>query len=205
MVDFKLLTNLKKYTVHIKAADSDKHLLKEYKNSGDLEILGILYNRYIHLVYGVCLKYLEDREQSKDAVSHIFENLIIEIPKFEIDNFKSWLYVVTKNHCLMQIRKNKASKKKMDEFVEEKFMESTTILHPIDETEDTDLEGVLKRCIEKLKDQQKDSINLFYFEKKCYREIADTMQVSEKKIKSLIQNGKRNLKICIEETKSDVA
>lgn len=180
-------------------------MVEEFKANGDLEILGILYNRYIHLVYGVCLKYFEDRERSKDAVSQVFENLIEEIPKFKIENFKSWLYVVTKNFCLMEIRKQKSAQNKLDDFIGDQFMESTTVLHPIDEAGDTNLEGALKNCIEKLKDQQKVSINLFYFEKKCYREIADVLKVEEKKIKSLIQNGKRNLKICIEEAKSHVA
>ena len=172
--------------------------MEDFKSKKDLDILGQLYNRYVHLIYGVCLKYLEDREHAKDTVSHIFEILIDEIPKYEIENFKSWLYVVTKNHCFSIIRKQKSTQKKIEDFTEEKFMESTIILHPIDEEVDANLVGALKDCIEKLKEQQKQGITLFYFEKKCYREIADVMQVDEKKIKSLIQNGKRNLKICLE-------
>jgi RNA polymerase sigma-70 factor (ECF subfamily) len=170
----------------------DSHLLQEYLESGDLEILGALFNRYIHLVYGVCLKYLKDREQSKDAVNQIFEKLIIEIPKFKIQNFRSWLYVVTKNHCLMEIRKNQSEKKQFEKFSADFYMESTSISHPIDEERDSKLEKKLQECIEKLKKEQQKCVQLFYYGQKCYREIANHMGIDEKKVKSYIQNGKRN-------------
>jgi len=186
--------------------NSDSELLNSYIKTGNLEILGKLYNQYIHLVYGVCLKYLNNREESKDAVNKIFENLIVEIPKFEIQNFRSWLYVVAKNHCLMVIRKKKTEKKHFEQYSENYFMESTDILHPIDEVSDNALYDNLKNCIEKLKQEQKSCIEMFYFDKKCYKEISSELKLEEKKVKSFIQNGKRNLKICLEqyEVKPDV-
>lgn len=179
--------------------DSDSDLLRRYKETGNLEILGELYTNYIHLVYGVCLKYLNDREESKDAVNKIFEKLIIEIPKFEIQNFKSWLYVLTKNHCLMEIRRLKTEKKHFENFSSDYFMESTDISHPIDEDSDEQIESQLKDCIEKLKEEQKQCIELFYYDSKCYKEISITLDIDENKVKSYIQNGKRNLKICLEQ------
>lgn len=181
---------------------SDSELLSSYLQSGDLEILGTLYNRYIHLVYGVCLKYLSDREESKDAVNKIFENLITEIPKFEIQNFRGWLYVVTKNYCLMEIRKKKTEKNRFEKYSQDIFMESTGISHPIDEVSDGNgLHHNLKLCINKLKEEQRTCIQLFYFEEKCYQEIADELNIDLNKVKSYIQNGKRNLKICLEQYK----
>ena len=179
---------------------SDSELLKQYKDTGDLEILGELYNQYIHLVYGVCLKYLNNRDESKDAVNRIFEILITEIPKFEIQNFRSWLYVLTKNHCLMEIRKNKAEKNRFAKYSADFFVESTDVSHPIDEAPDTNLEEQLKKCIEKLKHEQQQCIHLFYYENNCYKEISDTLGIEQSKVKSFIQNGKRNLKICLENT-----
>jgi RNA polymerase sigma-70 factor (ECF subfamily) len=177
----------------------DSELLQQYKNTGNLEILGELYNNYIHLVYGVCLKYLNNREESKDAVNKIFEKLITEIPKFEIQNFKSWLYVLTKNYCLMEIRKLKTEKKQFENFSQDCFMESTDISHPIDEVSDVSIEDQLKVCIERLKKEQKQCVEMFYYESKCYKEISGTLKIDENKVKSYIQNGKRNLKICLEQ------
>jgi len=179
--------------------NSDSELLNRYIKTGNLEILGELYNQYIHLVYGVCLKYLSNREESKDAVNKIFENLIVEIPKFEIQNFRSWLYVVAKNYCLMEIRKKKTEKKRFEKYSENYFMESTDISHPIDEVSDNALYDNLKSCIEKLKLEQKSCIEMFYFDKKCYKEISAELKLEENKVKSFIQNGKRNLKICLEQ------
>lgn len=179
---------------------SDSDMLQQYIETGNLEVLGDVYNQYIHLVYGVCLKYLNNRDESKDAVNKIFELLITEIHKFEIKNFRSWLYVVTKNYCLMEIRKNKAEKRRFEKFSEQYFMESTEIFHPIDDAPESNLEEQLKKCIEKLKNEQKQCIQLFYYEKKCYKEISSFLEIDELKVKSFIQNGKRNLKICIEES-----
>lgn len=177
---------------------TDIELLSEYLRKNDLEILGILYQRYMHLIYGVCLKYFKNRENSKDAVIQIFEKLIIEVNKHEIKNFKSWLYVLTKNYCLMELRKAGTQEKRKQKYFENNFMESTEDLHPIDETNNLDLNLALKNCIEKLKKEQKECIRLFYYEEKCYQEIADFLKISLNNVKSHIQNGKRNLKICLE-------
>ena len=181
---------------------SDGELLTEFKSGGDLEVFGELYSRYIHLVYGVCLKYLKEREEAKDGVMQIFEKLIIEIPKHNIENFRSWLHVVTKNYCLMQLRSGKSEKEKFSEWLNDPsvFMETVTDLHPLDEDEDSkSLDRALEDCIERLKDVQKMCIRQFYFENRCYNEISVNLGLDEKKVKSHLQNGKRNLKICLEE------
>lgn len=181
---------------------SDGELLTEFKSGGDLEVFGELYSRYIHLVYGVCLKYLKEREEAKDGVMQIFEKLIIEIPKHNIENFRSWLHVVTKNYCLMQLRSGKSEKEKFNEWLNDPsvFMETVTDLHPLDEDEDSkSLDRALEDCIERLKDVQKMCIRQFYFENRCYNEISVNLGLNEKKVKSHLQNGKRNLKICLEE------
>ncbi len=178
----------------------DEKLLSDFCSSGDLEILGELYSRYMHLVYGVCLKYLKERDESMDAVMQIFEKLVIEVPKHNIENFRSWLYVVTKNYCLMQIRSHKIQIEKHNAWIEDNriFMEYSPELHPID-NDGTDLEKSLQDCIEKLKDVQKECIKQFYYNNRCYNEIAANLNLDEKKVKSHLQNGKRNLKLCIEE------
>jgi RNA polymerase sigma-70 factor (ECF subfamily) len=105
-----------------KSPSSDAALIEQFKSSGDLEYLGQLYERYMHLVYGTCLKYLKKRELSQDATMQIFEKLIVEIPKREIENFKPWLYVITKNHCLMQLRSEKARHAGKEKMIENEII-----------------------------------------------------------------------------------
>jgi RNA polymerase sigma-70 factor, ECF subfamily len=179
---------------------SEGELIAEFSSSKDLEILGELYSGYMQLVYGVCLKYLKDREESKDAVMQIFEKLITEIPKQKIENFRSWLHVVTRNYCLMQLRSEKTRDSQYREWTIDpgNFMENSYELHPIDK-DDHATDEALADCIEKLKDEQKECIRQFYYENKCYSEISKNLGIDEKQVKSYLQNGKRNLKLCLEE------
>src|SRR5512137_2458806 len=114
-----------KFTRKITSIKSDDELINAFSTSGDLEVLGELYSGYMHLVYGVCLKYLKNRDESKDAVMQIFEKLIVEIPKQRIENFRSWLHVVTKNYCLMQLRSQKTQGEHLQEWINDSivFME----------------------------------------------------------------------------------
>ena len=177
---------------------TDEELIAEFSSSGNLELLGELYTAYMHLVYGVCLKYLKDRDESKDAVMQIFEKLITEIPKQRIENFRSWLFTVTKNYCLMHLRSIKSQDERFIEWANYNtfFMETGTNVHPIDE-DGSDLEAALMDCIKRLKNEQGECIRLFYFEDRCYSEIAIRLNTDEKKVKSHLQNAKRNLKLCL--------
>ena len=144
--------------------------------------------------------YLKDRAAGQDAVMQIFEKLIVELPKREIENFKPWLHVIAKNHCLMQLRSEKSKAQRKEKIYESDsvFMENSYELHHNNEqVVEQDLE-TLKKCIEQLKTEQKECVSLFYLEEKCYQEISDELRVEIKKVKSFIQNGKRNLKICME-------
>jgi len=191
-----------KFTNKISNEKRDEEFLVEFRSGGNLEVLGELYSKYIHLVYGVCLKYLKEREEAKDGVMQIFEKLIIEIPKHKIENFRSWLHVVTKNYCLMQLRSARSERENFSEWINDPvvFMETAPVQHPLDEDEKPEyMEQALKDCIERLKEEQKKCIRQFYYEDRCYKEIAENLGLDEKKVKSHLQNGKRNLKHCLEE------
>ena len=173
----------------------EQRMLLEYRNTGNLEILGKLYERYMPLVFGLCLKYFKDEEQSKDAVMQIFEELVTKLKVHEVINFKSWLYTLSRNHCLMDIRS--ASKHEFVQ-IDEDVMENGAFVHlNIDEAREGKLQ-VMEKCIEKLPPEQKETISLFYLEQKCYKDVSDITGYDLNKVKSYIQNGKRNLKICID-------
>ena len=147
------------------------------------------------MVYGVCFKYLKNAEESKDAVMNIYEELLRKLQTNEVQNFKSWLYVVAKNYCLMQLRKEK--KNITVEFTPS-VMQSEDFTHLDSVLEKENELKKLEYCIEHLPVEQKQSIQLFYLENKCYNEIATQTGFDWNKVRSLVQNGRRNLKICIE-------
>jgi RNA polymerase sigma factor (sigma-70 family) len=174
----------------------DDDLLQSYRQTGDLAVLGQLYEKYMPLVYGVCLKYLQDEEQSKDAVMQIFEELIVKATRHEVKQFRSWLYVLSRNFCLMQLRANQ----KMPTLSMDEVMEFPFVLHPDEESKEDNLQQ-LEKCMQKLTPAQQQSIDLFYIKEKCYKEVADATGYTLNEVKSYIQNGKRNLKICLENTR----
>lgn len=174
---------------------TDPELLALYKQTGKMEALGELYSRYTSLVYGVCMKYLKNREESRDAVMQIFEKLTVTLREHDVANFKSWLYVIVRNHCLMDLR---ARKGKNFEEISSFLMETDGLQHQDDSPElETDL-GKLDKCIKELGDEQRHCVQLFYLEQKCYKEITDATGYDFKQVKSYIQNGKRKLRLCME-------
>lgn len=179
---------------NISSDDPDKELIEQYKSSGSLDILGELYQRYMELVYGVCLKYLKEPEDAKDCVLNIFEELVTKVKKHDIDNFKGWLYQVAKNHCLMKLRKQKIIPVNIDM----SFMQSGEILHLEEELQKEENFKQMQYCLGQLNEQQREVIELFYLNNKCYKEISDITAIEINKVRSFIQNGRRNLKICME-------
>jgi RNA polymerase sigma-70 factor (ECF subfamily) len=178
----------------VKPTDADdEQLLTSYRESGDLAALGKLYEKQMALVYGVCLKYLKDEEQAQDAVMGIFEELVTKVKQHDIKQFKSWLYVLSRNYCLMQLR----SSKKMEVINLDDVMEFSLILHPEDDNREDAMQA-LEKCMDKLPGNQKQTVSLFYLNEKCYKEITEMTGFSLNEVKSYIQNGKRNLKICLE-------
>jgi RNA polymerase sigma factor (sigma-70 family) len=178
----------------ISPAESDQVLVQQYKEKGNIDTLGELYNRYMELVYGVCLKYMKEPEDAKDCVINIFEELISKLKKYEVDNFKGWLYQLAKNHCLMKLR----SKKGQPSIIDADVMHLQENIHPDGVMEKENQLNTMEYCIEQLPQEQKQAIELFYLKEKCYKEIADTTNTDINKVRSFIQNGRRNLKICME-------
>jgi RNA polymerase sigma factor (sigma-70 family) len=174
---------------------SDAELLSIYKQTGSLEVLSSLYERYMDLVLGVCLKYLKDRELARDAVMNIYEEMVEKLKKHEVDNYKGWLHMVAKNHCLMYLRspRNLKTKELQPEVM---HLEENVHLNGVMEQEASF--NRLELCLQSLVKEQETSIRLFYYEKKCYKEIAEVTGYDWNKVRSFIQNARRNLKICME-------
>ena len=189
---------------------TDAELLQKYREDGNIADLGILYDRYIHLVYGTSLKYLKDEDNSKDIVMSVFEKLTTKLRTYQVQHFESWLYMVTKNECLMWLRKQKGNKEiSFENFGHshtingEESMEYESFLHQV--AEDFE-QGVVEQSLESdlvamekaillLPTEQKLCVELFYLQNKCYKEIVEITNYELSKVKSYIQNGKRNLKI----------
>ena len=174
---------------------SDAELVTLYKKSEDMEYLGILYERYTELVYGVCLKILKNEAEGQDAYMTAFEKLTKKVKTQDIKDFRPWLHVLVKNHCFEILRKKNRHLKVS---YETEFMQSEEIEHPFTEDLSLEKEKALGYCLKQLNEQQKECVELFYFQGKTYKEIAEMKSTEVGKIRSNIQNGRRNLKNCIE-------
>ena len=173
----------------------DKELLDNYYRDGDNEWLGILLPRYTLMLYGVCMKYLKDEELARDSVQQVFLKVLNELKKYRVDYFKSWVYILAKNHCLMQLRTKATHFRE----VNENLLQTP----PLDEEQmrlkekERSLDN-MKEALVMLNDEQRICVTLFYLEKKSYHEISSHTQFTLSQVKSHIQNGKRNLRINLE-------
>lgn len=178
---------------------TDAELVQAYKRSGDLEVLGALFERNMDLVYGVCLKYLRQPENAQDAVMGIFEELVGKLKKHEVDHFSGWLHTLSKNYCLMRLR---SEKKQTVVHPDMEFVQSEENVHLNGELEKEENFKRLDHCLGQLPEEQRRAVELFYLRGKCYNEIAELTGLDWNKVRSCIQNGRRNLKICMETAKS---
>jgi len=179
---------------------SDEALLAQYKSSGEARYLGQLYERYMPMVYGVCLKLLKDRGLAEDAVMAIYETLDRKVKEHNIESFRGWLYVLSRNHCLMEWRKKQ--RRPTDLHAPENMVYYDAIESPFE----VELPGAgqsLQNCLKTLPENQRRSVELFYFEEKSYKEIAEMVQEELGMVRSQIQNGKRNLKKCLSGVKNE--
>lgn len=174
---------------------SDQELVTAYRQSADLNKLAVLYQRYMDMLYMVCLKYLKEPETAKDAVMAIFEELAQKLRKHEVDNFKGWCYTLAKNHCLMQLRSSNRLKTRE---LKDDPMQTADELHLEDMMEKEGHLNNLTKCLGTLSPEQKTTVELFYLQNKCYKEIEMMTGLEWNKVRSHIQNGRRNLKICMD-------
>jgi len=173
---------------------TDTELLEYYHADGNQEWIGMLLERYTLLLLGVCMKYLKDEHEAKECVQQVFLKVLTEVSKYKIEYFKSWLYMVAKNHCLMRLREKKGK------FVKE-VNENVAIAQEQDKTELLQNEttyDLLEEAINELNDDQRQCVILFYLKKNSYQQISDKTGYNFMQVKSYIQNGKRNLKILLE-------
>lgn len=184
-----------------KEYNSDEELLKHYKQSGNKELFADLFKKHVSVVYGTCLFYLQDKDEAQDATMQLFEKLMLDINNREIDNFKGWLSFVVRNHCISLIRKNKSQSKNIKSYYEFEYeapdYETEEKINSI--SDDVLLEN-MKTCLPKLKENQRICVELFYLKNKSYQDIANETDFSLNEIKSYIQNGKRNLKLFLEDS-----
>ena len=173
---------------------TDEELLERFKTDENSEWIGILFDRYAILLLGMCMKYLKNEEDAKDGVQQVFLKVLTEVAKYKIDFFKSWLYMVAKNHCLMKLRAQQG--KYTQELKEETAIEQH-------ETDRNDLltnektYSLLEESVDELNLEQKQCVTLFYLEKKSYQQITEATGFNLMQVKSHIQNGKRNLRMLL--------
>ncbi len=184
-----------------KSTLSDEELILQFRSSDDRQAVGVLFNRYSHLVFGVCLKYLKDSEESRDAVMQIFEKLYTDLKKHDVQKFSFWIHRVAQNFCLMQLRSRKAAQNRNQNYYydEQTNVESEETSHLTSAIEKETELNKLTEAIQSLNTEQKICVELFYLKEKCYNEICELTGFDFKQVKSYIQNGKRNLKIYMEQ------
>jgi RNA polymerase sigma factor (sigma-70 family) len=175
---------------------SDRELVERYRYSYDTTYMGVLFQRYAHLLFGVCMKYLKNDERAKDAVMEVFEKVLTDMRRHDVEDFRPWIYTVTKNHCLMGLRKEKVQHLKQEDYIRftQEIMETEDVMH-LNGMSAIEMDKNLLAAIETLKNEQQQCVKLYFFENKSYEEIQEQTGFTYNEVKSHLQNGKRNLRL----------
>lgn len=176
---------------------ADADLLALFQRQGDKQALAVLFDRYVAFIYGLCLQYLPSPTDAEDATMAIYAELQEKLPRHDVRHFKNWLHTFTRNHCLMQLRREKNNPTANFDPAVMQFAEDW---HPLDDSRATaeDRQTALDMCLEQLGGEQKQGVRLFYYEGHSYKAIAELLGLEVGLVRSHIQNGRRNLKKCIE-------
>ncbi len=178
---------------------SDDELLERYKQTKNQKWIAQLFGRYVHLIYGVCLRYSPDVREAEDLTMDIYQKVADKALTHNVRQFRSWVYMVSKNHCLEQIRKVTGQR---TETFDPAFMQLKEDFHPIDELTENEAKEmqyeVMENCLKQLNHLQRTSIDLFYYKNKTYLEIAGIIEDEVSQVRSYLQNGRRNIKKCVE-------
>jgi RNA polymerase sigma-70 factor, ECF subfamily len=174
---------------------SDEVLMARYRAGDTSRALGILYERYMPMVYGVCVKILRDSGRAEDAVMGVYEELARKLPDHEVSSFRGWLYVLARNYALMEWRKDQRNP--TDHHAPDQ-MHLFDAVEPVFDVEMPQTAAPLQSCLEELNQHQRQCVQWFYYEDKSYQEIAELIAEDLGKVRSFIQNGRRNLRNCLE-------
>lgn len=175
---------------------TDQELLEHFYRSRDNHWLGVLFQRYTLLLFGVCMKYLKNEDEAKDSVQQVFLKALTELHKYPVQYFKSWLYMVAKNYCLMKLRERQG---RITTDIDQQQIADEPNVSAIHRHLEKDRQlDLMTQCLSELSNEQKQCVTLFYLEKRSYQEIASSTGFSVMQVKSYIQNGKRNLKLAME-------
>lgn len=181
---------------------SDEELVEQFAETKQQIYFEELYRRYIHLSYGVCLKMMKNEQDSRDVVSDVFKTLYLKLPTANVQSFKAYVYAVSRNECIAKLRQRKSEMKKKEEWQKTEithsdFMENEGLL-ALDNVGPSK-EKLVEDAVASLGEDQRICIQMFFYDNKSYKDIASQTGYSEKQVKSYLQNGKRNLKIALEE------
>ena len=179
---------------------TDQELLDRWYSDHNNEWLGVLLQRYTLLLFGVCMKYIKQEDEARDCVQQIFVKVITELAKYRVEYFKSWIYTIARNHCLMKLRDQHGRAAELSE----------SMLAAWDDEPGNNSHRQKEQLLEwmgeslgELGKEQKLCVTLFYLDKKSYQEIASNTGFTLMQVKSHIQNGKRNLKLLMEKKAGD--
>jgi|SRR5688572_14735864 len=175
----------------------DQELIASYRKKDDRKALGVLFDRYSHLVFGVCMKYLKNEDDAKDATMAVYEKLMEDLKRFDVLKFNNWVHSVARNYCLMQLRSRKAMLHVDEEngLTWDGFVETHQPSHLANESSLESELQLMEEAIRNLSEEQRICIELFYLKKYCYQDVAEISGFTLLEVKSHIQNGKRNLRI----------
>jgi RNA polymerase sigma-70 factor (ECF subfamily) len=163
---------------------------------GDTQYFSYFVEKYKDIVYSIAFKVLRNREDAEEMAQESIVKAFKSLHTFKGDaKFSTWLYRITYNNCISEVRKKKL-----------KFVSTDDVQIP-DEPEEMNLDGIpeenrakyVKAALEKLPEDEYTLILLYYFEDKSVEEISEITRLSESNAKVKLFRARKKLHTILNE------
>lgn len=151
-----------------------------------------LYERCSNKVYRKCLSFVKDQAKAEDFTHDIFLKLIFKLGSYQENaRFSTWLYSITYNYCMDQLRINK---KRAEVYDDEKLeVPDDTDLNTMFEEPDVEAKR-LNRAMERLTTEEKSVLMMKYQDELSIREISDIFKITESATKMRLLRSREKLR-----------
>ena len=163
---------------------TDEELIRQIR-AGDEEAADILVKRYYTDILRYCKRHIIDQNLAEDATQETFYRVFRSLMRYQDkERFRAWLYMIARNICIDENRKQKNTIPLELEDIGEESNE----IHQIENSDE------IEQLLSVLPEEQREAILLYFEDELTYKEIGKILCIPARTVQSRVKNGIKAIK-----------